>query len=78
MLQEPTTPDEWRRAVTLAEVCLDLDAARRYGLVTGGPDVDVERCVDLLKRGRQRGVVPVAAAVNAATQAFVRDLCDRR
>jgi hypothetical protein len=77
-MQEPTTPDDWRRAVTLAEVMLDIDAARQYGLITGGPEVNVARCVDVLRRGRQRGIVPRSPDVNAMTEALVRELCDRR
>lgn len=75
---EPVTAEDWRHVVTLAEVLLDVDSARRYGLITGGPEVDVARCQDILTRARQRGIVPCAEDVNAMTERFVRELCDRR
>jgi hypothetical protein len=55
----------------LAETCLLLDSARQYGLVTGGPEVDVARCLELLDRGRQLGHVPTTAGTDACIQAFV-------
>lgn len=58
--REPSTPTEWQTAVDLAEVMLHLEAARVYGLVTAGPTVDVIRCVEILARGRLRGVTPIA------------------
>jgi len=73
-MREPQTDREWREAATLAEVLLDLDSARAYGLISGGPPVDVDRCVDLLKRARAHGVVTRAADVNVVTQALVGEL----
>jgi hypothetical protein len=75
-MRDPDTLDEWRTAVTLAEVLLELESARLYGLIRGGPTVDGERCRALLAQGRARGVVPRAADVNAATAALVRELCE--
>jgi hypothetical protein len=77
-MRDPNTPGEWREAVTLAEVLLDVEAARQYGLITSDLPVDGERCLVLLKEGRARGVVPRAADVNALTTALVRELCERR
>jgi hypothetical protein len=57
--RDPETPREWQEAVDLADFHLQLDAARQYGLVTGGPDVDVERCEYLLKQGKNLGYRPV-------------------
>jgi hypothetical protein len=55
---DPQTPEEWQDAVNAADFFLQLDSARQYGLVTGGPDVNVARCVDILDRGRALGYVP--------------------
>jgi hypothetical protein len=41
-----------------AAFLLLLDSARQYGLVTGGPEVDFERCDAVLRVGRQRGLAP--------------------
>lgn len=39
---------EWQEAVDGAYALLALDAARRYGLITGGPGVNVGRCRQIL------------------------------
>jgi len=74
--QYPRTPEQWQFAVDGAYACLLLDSARQYGLVTGGPHVKVDRCVELLARGAAKGFVPdedkavdFIAAFNAETQA---------
>lgn len=56
--RNPRTPQEWQEAVDAADILLGLEAARLYGLVTGGPVIDVERCDEILRRGRLRGYVP--------------------
>jgi hypothetical protein len=58
MSRDPQTPEEWQDAVDTADFLLLLDAARQYGLVEGGPGVDVERCADILARGAAIGVIP--------------------
>lgn len=50
--QDPKTVAEWQEALDQAEMLLRLDACRLYGLVTGGPKVNVDRCLELLRRGK--------------------------
>jgi len=57
-LLEPETPEQWQYCVDGASLGLHLDAARQYGLVTGGPGIDVGRCTELLRRGAERGFRP--------------------
>ena len=52
---EPETTEEWQEAVNIAEFYLLLDDARQYGLLKGGLPVDVKRCQELLRRGKQQG-----------------------
>lgn len=52
---EPETAEEWQEAVDVAELYLLLDSARQYGLIEGGPPIDIKRCEELLRRGRQKG-----------------------
>ena len=59
----PKTPAQWQEAVDLAHGCLCLDSARQYGLVQGGPGVDVERCADIIAKGKAMGIVPSVDAV---------------
>ncbi len=57
-MKDPQTPEEWQEAVDMAEFYLTLESARMYGLVVGGPDVNSERCLDILERGKAKGVKP--------------------
>jgi len=58
VFDDPQTPAEWQGAVDAANVLLLLDSARAYGLVTGGPDVDVARCESILAQGKNVGYKP--------------------
>ena len=62
---EPNTPEEWQAACDAADALLELNAARiYYGLVTGGPGVDAERCWDLIHRAAKlHGIEPSEDAV---------------
>lgn len=70
-MRDPQTPEQWQEAVNGAEGALTLDAARQYGLVIGGPPVNVDRCCEILERGRHRGITPEADAVERFTAALV-------
>lgn len=70
MNAESRTKREWQDAVDAAHGALALDAARQYGLVTGGPAVHVERCQQILTRGKARGIMPAPDA----TERFVYEL----
>jgi hypothetical protein len=59
----PVTDQQWRDAVDAAHALLTLETARLYGLVTGGPEVNVERCVEIIEDGRSRGILPRVDAV---------------
>jgi hypothetical protein len=54
----PETDHEWQHLVDACEGALALDAARKYGLVWGGPKVNVDRCLELLLAGAARGYHP--------------------
>jgi len=61
---DPSTPAEWQEAADLAHVYLLIDSARKYGLINGGPKrIDLDRCEKLLKRAKNRGIVPRPDAV---------------
>lgn len=63
-MREPGTPEEWQQAVDAAYACLALDSARRYGLIQGGPSVDVARCEEILRQGATRGICPNESAID--------------
>jgi hypothetical protein len=55
--QDPRDPEEWQFAVDGARVMLLVDSAKSYGLIEG-PPVRVERCLELIERGAEIGIVP--------------------
>jgi hypothetical protein len=64
---DPETPEQWQEAVNAAEFILAIDSARQYGLIETDIRPDVERCDDILRRGREKGFTP----------ASVEELCRR-
>jgi hypothetical protein len=56
--KEPETSAEWQEAADCAEGALALDSARKYGLVTGGPKVNVKQCENILIGARRLGIRP--------------------
>jgi hypothetical protein len=67
---EPKTWAEWQEAVDTAHALLTLDSARQFGLVTGGPSINVDRCVEVLEQGKSRYILPRPDAI----ERFVEDL----
>jgi hypothetical protein len=71
-MRDPCTDAEWREAVALAAALLNIDAARQYGLITGGPEVRIDRSVAILEAGRARSIVPTRAEVDQAIAVIAR------
>ena len=67
---DPRTREEWQEAVDLAEAAVRIDSARKYGLVAGGPAIDVARCETILTQGKLRGFAPIEAHVERCVLAF--------
>ena len=57
--RDPQNTKEWQEAVDAAEAYLGLDSAKAYGLVRGGPVVNVFRCEQIIRKGRDRGIIPI-------------------
>lgn len=66
--RDPKTPEEWQEAVNLATGLRALADCKMYGLLEGGPGVDVARCDDIVERGLALGVVPSAPAAELAIE----------
>lgn len=62
-MRDPRTRKEWQEAADAAEGALALESARLYGLVTGGPVVDGERCVHILEMAADKGITPAKDAI---------------
>lgn len=56
--KNPRTRGEWQDAADAAYAMLALDAARQYWIVEGGPEIDKERCVEILRLAKRRGITP--------------------
>jgi len=54
----PTTDRQWQDAVDAAHFMLTLEIARLYGLASGGPEVNIELCEQIISQGRTLGFVP--------------------
>jgi hypothetical protein len=54
----PENGEALQNLVDMSHGFLLLDSARKYGLVTGGPGVNVERCVEIIEHGEARGIKP--------------------
>lgn len=67
---DPKPPEEWQEAVDAAAFCLTLDSARQYGLVEGGPTLNVERCAHILAKGETLGYMP--GTIEELTRRFVK------
>lgn len=61
--RQPITPEEWQFAVDSANALLVLRRLLDHGLIKGGPSINVDRCTDMVRRGRERGIVPGRQAI---------------
>ena len=57
-MRDPKNAAEWQEAADTAAFLVLLESSRVYGLVTGGPEVNVERCEAILAQARERGIEP--------------------
>lgn len=69
----PKSRAEWQEAVDAAHALLCLDAARLYGLITGGPTIDVDRCQRILEAGKKLNVQPSPYAVERMVAALMQE-----
>lgn len=69
-MKNPHTREEWQEAVDCAKAWMTFEAARTYGVISGGPGVDVERCEELLDRGASLGIFPSEGLI----EEFVKQL----
>jgi len=68
MTRDPKSTAEWQEAVDAAAGLRALADCKMYGLIEGGPEIDVARCDEILERGRARGVRPSAPARDLAIE----------
>jgi hypothetical protein len=68
---DPQTPEQWQIAVDLAEFYLLVDSARVYGLIETNQQINVDRCQEILDRGRAKGITPSKDAPEKLTAKWV-------
>lgn len=56
--KDPRTREEWQLAVDAACALRLIADCKMYGLIAGGPTIDVGRCDDILDRGKAHGIHP--------------------
>ena len=61
--RNPRTPEELQDAMDAAYACITLDDARQYGLVIGGPKINVDRAEEILALGKAAGYTPSPDAI---------------
>ena len=54
----PVTDVQWQDAVDAAYFMQQIEMARLFGLVTGGPEINFESCIEILDVGRELAIVP--------------------
>jgi hypothetical protein len=72
--RNPATRKEWQDAVDAAAGAITLEAARQYGLVTGGPEVNMARCDEIIERAAKLGIQPSPDSIKR----FVRAVQEKK
>ena len=69
-IRNPKTKAEWQAAADCAEFLLAADSCKQYGLITGGPAVNVDRCLEILEKAKAMGIVPAPDAIERYANAW--------
>jgi hypothetical protein len=55
---DPQTPEQWQDAVDGAAGFIAIESCKMYGLMKGGPKIDLARCKQILEHGAAKGITP--------------------
>lgn len=72
-MRDPTTQAEWQMAVDVAAGLRAIADCKMYGLIKGGPGIDVARCDQILELGASLQVHPSRPTKDLALE-MVRSL----
>jgi hypothetical protein len=67
-MKEPKTRAEWQEAVDAAAAARVVADCMMYGLLVGGPTINVERCDQIIERGQAREVYPSGPVADLAVE----------
>lgn len=73
MSEDPGTIAEWREAALGADALLLIDAGQQYGLITGGPKANVERCEEIVRRASKIGIRHTREQVNDCAREIIAE-----
>ena len=69
-IRNPKTKAEWQAAADLAAFLVAVDSCKQYGLITGGPAVNVDRCIEMIDKAKGKGIVPAPDAIERCANAW--------
>lgn len=69
---DPRTPEEWQIAVDAAAGLRLLHDCKIYGLIQGGPVIDVCRCDEIIFAGQKLGIQRSRRDVDLAMEYLMR------
>lgn len=72
-MKEPESPAEWQEALDAAMASRLLADCKMYGLIEGGPNVNVSRCDEIIERAQALGLRPSKRDVELAIE-MVREI----
>lgn len=58
MTDKPQTREQWQKAVDAATGLKVIADCKLYGLLKGGPYINVDRCAEIVRRGEVLNVHP--------------------
>lgn len=64
MIRDPQSLDEWQEAADAAYAMLLIDAARNFGIIVGGPQVNRERAEWILDEAAKLEIKPVSNVID--------------
>lgn len=70
----PVTDEQWQDAVDAAYFIQQIEMARLFGLVTGGPEINLESCAEILEDGRKLGILPRLEQISCCGTEFRSDV----
>ena len=65
-MKDPQTREQWQIAVDIAAGLRAIEDCKMYGLLQGGPKINLDRCDELLTRGARMGVIPSKQTIELA------------
>jgi hypothetical protein len=76
-MRDPKTSEEWQQAVDSAAAARAIADCKMYGLLEGGPQININRCDSILRRGAKRGITPSRPVTDLALELVYAINCEK-